>query len=63
MSGIWGIAAIAAKFGLYLRVPSVAGMVSAALIFGLPVSFALPRAMVTGGASGVSDPVMLGLPA
>ncbi|RLJ40924.1 putative copper resistance protein D [Litoreibacter meonggei] len=79
MPDLWGIAAIVAKFGLYLGIFTAAGTVFTAVIFRLVryrgvacgfaciglvsalMSFFLQGAMLTGDASGLSDPEMLGL--
>ena len=79
MPDIWGLAAIAAKLGLYLGVLTSAGLVFAALIFQVTgirlltavfgvlalvaaiAGFALNGAALTGDASGLTDPEMLGL--
>jgi putative copper resistance protein D len=73
------MAAIAAKFALFLGVLTSAGTVIAALVFRLQsyhgravkfallgiiatiVAFTLRGAMLTGDASGMRDPEMLGL--
>ncbi len=79
MTDIWEIAAIAAKFALYLGVLISTGTAFAALTFQIShyrlralgfallavlaalVSFALNGAALTGDASGMTDPEMLGL--
>jgi putative copper resistance protein D len=76
---VWGMAAIAMKFALYLGVLTSAGTVIAALVFRLKshrtiavkfallgmaaalLAFLLRGAMLTGDASGMFDPEMLGL--
>lgn len=79
MPDIWDIAAITAKFGLYLGVLTASGTVFAAAMFQLKryrmiavihavigivaavVAFMLGGAMLTGDASGMTDPTMLAL--
>ncbi|MFT6298658.1 MAG: putative copper resistance protein D [Yoonia sp.] len=79
MPDVWGVAAIAAKFALYLGVLTAAGTVIAALMFRLKdyrgfalsfgmlglfaaiIVFSLRGANLTGDASGMTDPEMLGL--
>jgi putative copper resistance protein D len=76
---LWGFAAIATKFTLYLGVLTAAGIVIAALMFRLDrtrglaltfgvlglvaamLAFSLRGANLTGDASGMTDPEMLGL--
>ena len=79
MPDLWGLAAIAVKFTLYLCVLTAAGTVIAALMFRLDrirglaltfgfvglvaavLAFSLRGANLTGDASGMIDPEMLGL--
>lgn len=79
MPDIWSLAAIVAKFTLYLGVLASAGTVFAAIIFQVSnirriatafailgmvsaiVGFLLSGAALTGDASGLTDPAILGL--
>ena len=79
MPDLWGLAAIATKFALYLGVLTAAGTAIAALMFRLDrtrgqaltfgvlglfaavLAFSLRGANLTGDASGMTDPEMLGL--
>ena len=79
MPDVWGLAAIGAKFALYLGILTAAGTVITALLFRLDhhkgfalkfallgliatiLTFALRGAVLTGDASGMSDPEILGL--
>ena len=79
MPDIWGFAAIAAKFGLYLGLLTSTGTILSSLIFPISgtrflaiafgllglvaavASFALDGAALTGDATGLTDPEMLGL--
>lgn len=79
MLDLWELAAIGAKFALYLGVITAAGTVMAALLFRLDryrelalkfavlgliaavLGFSLRGAMLTGDASGMTDPTMLGI--
>lgn len=79
MPDIWGLAAIATKFALYLGILTSAGTVFVAVLFQVAntqrftvifamlaliatvIGFSLGGAALTGDASGMTDPEMLGL--